>query len=638
MPVGTIDFNPIQANNNKTARLFLHKPSLLCSMVRYIGVLLMVAGFATQSIAQKTNKHQQMADSFFVLAQYETAIKYYDSAQKASPNDNIITFRKGICYYNLQKSKEAKASFDKALQQNPRCLYCEYFLISILTEAQQTDAALHKADSVLTKYADTGKVLSSYMDIKALKARIYWNRGQLEKAGAVYDELVADYPDTAGVYYLRGEFNFINQRKSGAIKDVTKAIELDPNVAAYYFLKAKIYLTINYYKETLPIINKAIELNSEEGEFYGYRGGIHHHLGNYEEALNDYILALKYNGAGGFYNAKVSELYLIKEDMDSMCFYLQRSKEDFEKDPPTMQEDIEMQTLVLHKQQEFCDNSKPGYYYQRGVAMYNLGLYDSSIYFYTAGLEKFVNQPVMHNFRGNAYVKTGEWAKAEKDFLLSMQNPEELKKTLAERFKYDDPQANERYYKGFIASAYLGLSEVYLQMGYYDKAIKAADSALNIAPIGSGIPLADYYNQLGRSYLAAGNYDKAISEFEKVITLEAENPIGHINLGLATAYKATETPETYRKFGFSGTWNSGTSQLKFESKPIKLTQNQQKLMQDAIGYCDKAIQFAPQEAQFYVIRAYVKNMAGNKDVCADITRAKALDIKSINESLSSLCP
>jgi tetratricopeptide (TPR) repeat protein len=598
----------------------------------------MVSGFAAQSIAQKVNKHLLTADSFFVLAQYETAIKYYDSALKISPADHIIPYRKGICYYNIQKSKEAKASFDKALQQDPRCLYCEYFLISLLADAQQTDAALHKADSVLKLYADTGKKYNSYIDIKAIKAHIYWGRGQLEKAGAVYDELVVDYPDTAAVYFARAEFNYAAQKKSGALKDVGKAIELKPNVAAYHFLKAKIYLSINYYKETLPIINKAIELDGTVGEYYGYRGGIHHYLRNFDEALNDYLLALKYNGAGGFYNAKISEFYLMKEDMDSMCFYLQRSKEAFEKEKLTVQEDVDMQAQVLHQIEEFCNNSKPGYYYQRGVAMYNLGLYDSSIYFYTAGLEKFVNQPVMHNFRGNAYMKIGQWAKAEKDYLMSLQNPEELKRTVSERFKLDDPLVNEKYYKGFIASAHLGLSEAYLQMGYADKAIKAADSALNIAPIGSDIPLAEYYNQLGRAYLAAGNYEKALKEFEKVTTLSPENPLGYINMGLATAYKALEVPEQYRRFGFSATWNLGASRTLYEGKPVKLTNNQEMLMADALSYCDKAINLAQQDAQLYLIRAYVKLLANHNDVCTDVARAKALGITDVGSTFNSTCP
>lgn len=607
-------------------------------MVRYIGVLLMVAGFATQSIAQKVNKHLLTADSFFVLAQYETAIKYYDSALKTSPTNDIIPYRKGICYYNLQKAKEAKANFDKALQQNPRCLYCEYFLISLLADAQQTDAALHKADSVLKLYADTGKKYNSYLDIKAIKAHIYWSRGQLEKAGVVYDELVADYPDTAAVYFARAEFNYAAQKKSGALKDVGKAIELKPNVAAYYFLKAKIYLSINYYKETLPIINKAIELDGTVGEYYGYRGGIHHYLQNFDEAQSDYLMALKYNGAGGFYNAKLSELYLIKEDMDSMCFYLQRSKESFEKEKLTVQEDFDMQAQVLHQIEEFCNSSTPGYYYQRGVAMYNLGLYDSSIYYYTVGLEKFNGQPVMHNFRGNAYMKVGEWAKAEKDYLMSLQNPEELKRTATERFKLSGEGVADRYYKGFIASAFLGLSEAYLQMGYPDKAIKAADSALNVAPIGSDIPLAEYYNQLGRAYLAAGNYEKALKEFEKVTTLSPDNPLGYINMGLATAYKALEVPEQYRRFGFSATWNLGASKMLYEGKPVKLTNNQELLMKDALNYCDKAINLAQQDAHLYLIRAYVKQLAGNNSVCTDVARAKALGIAEVGAPFNNICP
>ena len=96
----------------------------------------------------------------------------------------------------------------------------------------------------------------------------------------------------AAAYYMRGEA-YANQGKyNAAIKDFSKALDLDPqnlgNQPPFYFNLGTAHFRLGHSAEALSYLNKAIQLYPQYFLAYNQRGSIYAGLGKYEAALGDF--------------------------------------------------------------------------------------------------------------------------------------------------------------------------------------------------------------------------------------------------------------------------------------------------------------------------------------------------------------
>jgi tetratricopeptide (TPR) repeat protein len=148
-----------------------------------------------------------------------------------------------------------------------------------------------------------------------LLARIYYIRaesynklGNNEEAVLDYEKAVShstkdeapsalDYNQRAWIYayHLKRDFD-------QAIKDATKAIELEPEKAAYYDTRGWAYLgsgdstrAMRDFDQAIKYATNAIELKPEYGEagYYGTRGWAYLGRGDYTHAMDDFSKALQ---------------------------------------------------------------------------------------------------------------------------------------------------------------------------------------------------------------------------------------------------------------------------------------------------------------------------------------------------------
>ena len=587
------------------------------------------------SQAQKDAVYTSKGDSLLYQGKYAVAQKYYDSALKINSKSEMAFRGKGFCYYRSGNHTEAKNYYQKALKVNPGCLRCEYWILNILTAEGKTDEAIKRADSVITAYKDTGKNYQDYSDIVIISAHLNYNAGNEINAETLLDGLVNKFTDSAWAYAAKADFNYTRKSKSAALRDIEKAIRLDDSKAGYYFLKAKIFIDIQSWDNALSMLNNAVLLNSDAADIYAWRGGVYVALQQYDAAMADYHTALSFDSSSWFYNAKLAELYSRKENMDSMCICYRHSYNLLGND--TSSQDYKLYYADTKGQlNEFCDNSKSGYYYQRGIAMYNLQLYDSAVSFYNAGLKKFPNHPLLLSFRANAYLAQAKWANAEKDYLLSNNHPAELLAACIERFN-GDRKPGEFFYQGILSSNFMSLSDVYVNLGMIPKAKTCIDSAIKLAPIGPEVPLDGYYNQKGRVYLAEGNYDSARQEFENALRLNPNNLIAYCNIAISIANKALETPDRFMTFGLSAYGPGLLGNQQFRSEPIRLTNNQQMLFQDALEYCNKAIGLESRYGGAYLVRGEISRVMDRPGYCDDFKTARDLGFSAAADYYAAYC-
>jgi tetratricopeptide (TPR) repeat protein len=100
---------------------------------------------------------------------------------------------------------------------------------------------------------------------------------------------------TAEDYKKRGGVKREKEDYKGAIKDFSKAIELDPNYAEAYLWRGQAKNDIKDRYNAIEDYNKAIKLDPNFASAYGWRGNTKYELEDYHGALEDYNKAVKIN-------------------------------------------------------------------------------------------------------------------------------------------------------------------------------------------------------------------------------------------------------------------------------------------------------------------------------------------------------
>lgn len=109
---------------------------------------------------------------------------------------------------------------------------------------------------------------------------------------------------TSNEYTLKGDSLFAKEKYMLAIESYDKAIELDSINAEIYFKRAKCYKNRNVSKKAMRDYTKAININPEYREAYLQRAKLNYDLGNMNAYENDLAIAEK---------IKTSNLYSLNE-------------------------------------------------------------------------------------------------------------------------------------------------------------------------------------------------------------------------------------------------------------------------------------------------------------------------------------
>ncbi|MDR1998297.1 MAG: tetratricopeptide repeat protein, partial [Candidatus Margulisbacteria bacterium] len=106
-------------------------------------------------------------------------------------------------------------------------------------------------------------------------------------------------PPTSEYYSAKAQQRYEIGNYSGAIKEYTRAIQLNPGDRDSYFGRANAYLQVYVYQKALEDYTKAIELEPTNSTYYASRALVHSGLGNYKAVLADYDKAIALDRRNG---------------------------------------------------------------------------------------------------------------------------------------------------------------------------------------------------------------------------------------------------------------------------------------------------------------------------------------------------
>lgn len=586
--------------------------------------LIILLSIATLSFAQTKEKYQKYADSLIKIGQKEQLIKYFEKELKSKPkNEDVLRW---LGFLNIDKNnlELGEKYYNDALAVNPNCARCYMNIGKIYSLKNDNKKALQFLDKAIV--ADSKDAL------------IYAYRANLkefinDKFGALFDynKAIELEPKNYEFYIQRGIYNSNQGYFSIALSDLTKAIELEPKNFNTYFNRSSLYYGKRMTKEALDDITKAIQLDSTQSILYNGRGAVYSVLGETEKSISDYNKAIKLNPNDylTYYN-RSNERYKL-EDMEGYasdilaCYSAIKNFDPTEtiksENYPEMSLKAELEYLIGI----YCDSSKASYYYQRGIAFYNLGQYDKAVDVYTKGLKKFPTNAMSLSFRGNAYYMLKNYENALTDYSQSVQNKENLISDIEINQKHTqltNEYEKKNYTDGFLASMQTSIAEIKFAQGKYDEALIEINKGIAIAPEIKVLGKENYYNVRGNIFIALGKYHEAINDFDMCIKLNS-------NFSLAYVNRAVSKINLAKEFKMSATSISGgINDKSFTTKwalPNKISAKKSDTnILSALNDCNKAIDIDAKFDYAYYIRGHVKKILSSNDYCYDFLKSKEL--------------
>ncbi|OWR77692.1 tetratricopeptide repeat protein [Porphyromonas gingivalis] len=359
--------------------------------------------------------------------------------------------------------------------------------------------------------------LSNVPEPNRQEAIAYYNRGVGCCIVGSYEEAIKDYSKAIELdgkfipaYYNRGNAYCEKGSYEEAIKDYSKAIELDGKFIPAYYNRGNAYCEKGSYEEAIKDFSKAIELNDKYTYAYHSRGIAYCEKGSYKEAIKDFSKAIELN-----------DKYTYAYHSRGIAYCEKGSYKEAIKD---YSQAIELDGKFVHA------------YHSRGIAYCEKGSYKEAIKDYSKAIEldgKFVHA---YHGRGNAYCEKGSYEEAIKDYSKAIELDGKFAPADNGRGNvYSKKGANEEAIKdysqaieldGKFAHAYNNRGNVYYQEGSYEEAIKDYSQAIELDG-----KFAHAYNNRGNVYYQEGSYEEAIKDYSQAIELDGKFAHAYNNRG-----------------------------------------------------------------------------------------------------------
>ena len=269
-------------------------------------------------------------------------------------------------------------------------------------------------------------------------------------------------------YLIRGIETHQRREYPQAIKNYTKAIDLDPEAVRAYRNRGIAYGSKGDYDRAIQDFNQALTLDPDNAFAYRRRGIAYGSKGDYDRAIQDFNQALTLDPDSAAAYRRRGIAFSSKGDHD-------RAIQDFN------------QALVLDPDNAFT-------YRRRGIAFSSKGDYDRAIQDFNQALVLDPDNAFTYRRRGIAHSSKGDYDRAIQDFNQAL--------TL-------DPDNAFAYRRRGIAHG---------SKGDYDRAIQDFNQALALDPDSAAA-----YCSRGIAHGSKGDYDRAIQDFNQALTLDPDS-------------------------------------------------------------------------------------------------------------------
>ncbi|KAM4875328.1 superkiller complex protein 3 [Thomomys bottae] len=215
---------------------------------------------------------------------YDDAISNLTEGLKESPLCIAGWYHLAEAQVKMHRPKEAILSCNQALNhienisasggslhQRNLCLHLKAEALINLSDCESSEEAIYTLDQV----SDANNI----PELLVLKGLAYLNKGSLDEATKIMEDVLASYPDLAKAYALEGLIHFTKKDYYQAEKCFHRALEKDAEIAEYHY-----HLGLTYWfmgEETRKDKSKALTHFLKAARLDVYMGKVFCYLGHY---------------------------------------------------------------------------------------------------------------------------------------------------------------------------------------------------------------------------------------------------------------------------------------------------------------------------------------------------------------------
>jgi len=435
----------------------------------------------------------------------ERARKDYDETVKRLSAVDLVTI--GTSFYLSASYKDAIDAFDKAIKLDRQ--YAEAYLhramaYDMLGQSWQGIKDSDKAIELNRKFG------MAYF----VRGVCYYGLKKYPPAISNFDKAIGLEPNFAGAYNMRGlayrgfgnyEQAFMNFDKAiEAIELRTDSHSLPRHLPFYN--RGLAFMDLDDKQKAIRDFSKAIELNPKVAlEAYDYRSLIYLALGKWQEAIGDLDMYIKLNPKNSNIYIRRSFAYIALGDMTQASWDaytrlgdLRRAKGDWDKASESYRQAIR----DCDKGIELNPKSVSSYY-NRGLCYLNLKDYRQAIEDFNKTIELNPKKGDAYHNLGLAYRRLGDHQEGNKNIQIAAK----LGSSEAQKFLNGELSVDYWLKKG---TEYLGSKK-------YKDAITAISKAIELAP-----DFGEAYAMRGFTYVTIGDKEKAREDLKTAAKLGVE--------------------------------------------------------------------------------------------------------------------
>ncbi len=208
---------------------------------------------------------------------------------KIRKDASIVSFKRGLGFYDLYMLEEAVKEFEKLVTLEPNFIMGHFLLGHVYSHNKKYDSAEKELRLVLALTNDS----------------------QLK--GMVYNAL-------GNIYAERNKYE-------QSLEEFLLALEVYPEIKEVFFNIGATYYNLKKYRQSIVYFNKAINYFSDDWEIYFYLGKAYEHIKEYNKAEHCMEKALELNPKNSLVNFELGVLYHLTNQREKAITQYQRTLE-----------------------------------------------------------------------------------------------------------------------------------------------------------------------------------------------------------------------------------------------------------------------------------------------------------------------
>ena len=187
----------------------------------------------------------------------DKCLELLNRALEISQDNPTLLNYLAVEFTETHQDERALETIKKAIEAEPNNATFKKTKARILAAMDQVDEAEKLFDEAIN---EDGNRLTGRLE----KGQFLFSIGEYQKAIDFYTELIKDTGPLPTILYLRGAARIQAKDETGALKDINKAIGLNPSFEEAVRLKALLYIQMKKYPEGIRLLEKLRSKNPDD--------------------------------------------------------------------------------------------------------------------------------------------------------------------------------------------------------------------------------------------------------------------------------------------------------------------------------------------------------------------------------------